>query len=72
MVSHLDFFVCSERKKKVTVRRLKDESALPAKKRTFDTNNSKFFLERASNFNFCCPTNQNNSRKYVLYDSRLL
>ena len=52
---------------------LKDDSELQAKKKTFETSNiSKFFLERATISNFFCATNQNNLRKYVSYDSRLL
>ena len=38
------------------------------RKKTFETNIFKFFLERASISNFCCATNQNNPRKYVSYD----
>ena len=38
------------------------------RKKTFQTNIFKFFLERASISNFCCATNQNNPRKYVSYD----
>ena len=38
------------------------------RKKTFQTNIFKFFLERASISNFCCATNQNNPRKYVSYN----
>ena len=51
---------------------LKDDSKLVAKKKMFKTNILKFFLEGASISNFYCATNQNNSCKYVSYDSRLL
>ena len=54
----------------MTVHRRRDDSELPAKKRkTFETNIFKFFLERAPISNFCCATNQNNPHiKYVLCD----
>ena len=54
----------------MTFRRQRDDSKPPAKKKTFETNIFKFFLERASNF--CCATNQNNPRKYVRYDRSCL
>ena len=54
----------------MTVHRRRDDSELPAKKRkTFETNIFKFFLERAPISNFCCATNQNNPHiKYVSCD----
>ena len=54
----------------MTVHCRRDDSELPAKKRkTFETNIFKFFLERAPISNFCCATNQNNPHiKYVSCD----
>ena len=41
-----------------TVHRWRGDSELPAKKKTLETNNFKFFLEWASISNFCWATNQ--------------
>ena len=61
------FFLCihSACQNEVTVHCRRDDSELPAKKKMFETNIFKFFLERTSISNFCCAANQNNPHIYI-------
>ena len=70
-VSHLDFSCVNTvqcERNEVTVRHGEMIANAQQRKKSFEKNIFKFFLERTSICNFCCAANQNNPRKYVSYD----